>query len=47
MDDRNIQIFLNYTLKRNDKKHYLGVFTITSFNTLNIKKKKKFLNIIH
>ena len=48
MDDFNVRLALEYILKKKDKKYYLGIFTIKSFNTLNIKNKKKMLlNIIH
>ena len=44
-------IMLNKILKfiNNGKKfkNYLGVFTIKEYNTLNLKKKKKFFNIVY
>ena len=39
MDNTDIKTYLDYVLKGNDKKK-LGIYTINSFNILNIKGKK-------
>lgn len=41
MDNTDIKKYLEYILNNEHKKHYLGIFTIDSFNILNIKNKKK------
>ena len=41
MDNTDIKTYLDYILKGNDKINYLGIYTINSFNVLNIKRKKK------
>ena len=41
MDNTDVKNYLEYILKNEHKKHYLGIFTIDSFNILNIKNKKK------
>ena len=40
MDEINIKKYLEYILKKNYKKKYLGIFTIESFNILDLRKKK-------
>ena len=41
MDDADIKTHLEYILKKNYKKKYLGIFTIESFNILDLRKREK------
>ena len=47
MDDVDIKIYLKYILKGGGEKHYLGIFTIDSFNILDIRRKKMQFDIIY
>ena len=40
MDNTDVKNYLEYILKNEHKKHYLGIFTIDSFNILDIRNKK-------
>ena len=40
MDDIDIEIYLKYILKGRSEQHYLGIFTIDSFNILDIRGRK-------